>query len=45
MEDFLSLPEGKTIEFKRDLSSPKNLLKNFGSFCQYGGWSGNYWGG
>jgi hypothetical protein len=27
MTDLLSLNEGKTLEFKRDPSSPKNLLK------------------
>ena len=26
MTDFLSQPAGKTLEFKRDLSSPKPLL-------------------
>ena len=40
MEDFaelLSLPEGKTLEFKRDLSSPKNLLKTLVAFANTAG--------
>jgi ATP-dependent DNA helicase RecG len=27
IEDLLTHPEGKTLEFKQDLSSPKNILK------------------
>jgi ATP-dependent DNA helicase RecG len=40
MEDrfnVLSLNEGKTIEFKRDLSSPKNLLKTLVAFANTAG--------
>ena len=37
MEDLLSLPEGKTIEFKRDLSSPKNWLKTLVAFANTAG--------
>jgi ATP-dependent DNA helicase RecG len=33
----LSLNEGKTIEFKRDLSSPKNLLKTLVAFANTAG--------
>ena len=27
IEDLLTRPEGKTLEFKQDLSSPRNILK------------------
>jgi ATP-dependent DNA helicase RecG len=37
MEDLLALPEGKTLEFKRDLSSPKNLLKTLVAFANTAG--------
>jgi ATP-dependent DNA helicase RecG len=37
MEDLLALPEGKTIKFKRDLSSPKNLLKTLVAFANTAG--------
>lgn len=37
MEELLSLPEGKTLEFKRDLSSPKNLLKTLVAFANTAG--------
>jgi predicted HTH transcriptional regulator len=37
MEDLLSLPEGKTIEFNRDLSSPKNWLKTLVAFANTAG--------
>ena len=37
MEDWLSLPEGKTIEFKRDLSSPKTVLKTLVAFANTAG--------
>ncbi len=35
IERLLALPEGKTLEFKRDLSSPRNFLKTLVAF----GWS------
>ncbi|WP_363255784.1 RNA-binding domain-containing protein, partial [Methanospirillum sp.] len=31
--DILTQPEGKTLEFKRDLSSPKNILKTIVAFA------------
>jgi ATP-dependent DNA helicase RecG len=36
-DDLLSLNEGKTVEFKRDLSSPKNLLKTLVAFANTAG--------
>jgi ATP-dependent DNA helicase RecG len=33
----LSMPEGKTLEFKRDLSSPKNILKTLVAFANTSG--------
>ena len=36
-DGLLTLPEGKTIEFKRDLSSPKNLLKTLVAFANTAG--------
>jgi len=33
----IAKPEGKTLEFKRDLSSPKNLLKTLVSFANSAG--------
>ncbi|MBP7329340.1 MAG: ATP-binding protein, partial [Alicycliphilus sp.] len=30
-------PEGKTLEFKRDLSSPQNLLKTLVAFANSAG--------
>ncbi|MGV8109697.1 ATP-binding protein [Methanospirillum sp.] len=35
--DLLSQPEGKTLEFKRDLSSPKNILKTIVAFANTAG--------
>ena len=32
-ETLLQQPEGKTLEFKRDLSSPKPLLKTLVAFA------------
>ena len=29
LEELLTRPEGKTLEFKRDLSSPRNILRTF----------------
>ncbi|MFA5597321.1 MAG: hypothetical protein WDA26_07115 [Pusillimonas sp.] len=29
IEQLLSTEEGKTLEFKRDLSSPRNILKTY----------------
>jgi hypothetical protein len=38
--ELMAQPESKTLEFKRDLSSPKPLLKtlaqNPGGLCQHG---------
>ena len=31
------MPEGKTLEFKRDLSSPKNMLKTLVAFANNAG--------
>jgi predicted HTH transcriptional regulator len=31
------MPEGKTLEFKRDLSSPKNMLKTLVAFSNTAG--------
>ena len=33
----IAMPEGKTLEFKRDLSSPKNMLKTLVSFANTAG--------
>lgn len=35
--EFLDQPEGKTLEFKRDLSSPKPLLKTLVAFANCAG--------
>jgi ATP-dependent DNA helicase RecG len=37
MSGFLNQPEGKTLEFKRDLSSPKPLLKTLVAFANTAG--------
>jgi ATP-dependent DNA helicase RecG len=37
IESLLTLPEGKTLEFKRDLSSPKPLLKTLVAFANSAG--------
>ena len=37
IEDLLSRPEGKTLEFKQDLSSPKNILKTVTAFANTAG--------
>ena len=31
--ELIKQPEGKTLEFKRDLSSPKNILKTIVAFA------------
>jgi len=31
------MPEGKTLEFKRDISSPKNILKTLVAFANTAG--------
>ena len=36
-EQLLQQPEGKTLEFKRDLSSPRNLLKTLVAFANSAG--------
>lgn len=36
-EQILSQPESKTLEFKRDLSSPTNLLKTLVAFANSAG--------
>ncbi|MCK4528526.1 putative DNA binding domain-containing protein, partial [candidate division WOR-3 bacterium] len=33
----VSMPEGKTLEFKRDISSPKNILKTLVAFANTAG--------
>ena len=37
LEDLLTRPEGKTLEFKRNLSSPKNILKTLTAFANTAG--------
>ena len=37
IETLLKQPEGKTLEFKRDLSSPKKLLKILAAFANTAG--------
>ena len=37
IENLISLPEGKTLEFKRDLSSPKPLLRTLVAFANTAG--------
>ena len=37
LEDLLTRPEGKTLEFKQDLSSPKNILKTITAFANTAG--------
>ena len=37
LEILLHEPEGKTLEFKRDLSSPKNFLKTLVAFANTAG--------
>jgi predicted HTH transcriptional regulator len=37
IEELLTRPEGKTIEFKQDLSSPKNILKTMTAFANTAG--------
>ena len=39
IDHLLTQPEGKTLEFKRDLSSPRPLLKTLVAFANTaGGW-------
>lgn len=33
----ISMPEGKTLEFKRDISSPGNILKTLVAFANTAG--------
>ncbi|WP_369793141.1 helix-turn-helix domain-containing protein [Methanosarcina sp. 2.H.A.1B.4] len=40
--ELLSRPEGKTLEFKRDLSSPRNILKTLVAFSNTAGTSGAF---
>ena len=35
--ELLKVEEGKTLEFKRDLSSPRNLLKTLVAFANTAG--------
>jgi predicted HTH transcriptional regulator len=35
--DLLKCPEGKTLEFKRDLSSPRGVLKSIVAFANTSG--------
>lgn len=37
IEDLLTHPEGKTLEFKQDLSSPKNILRTVAAFANTAG--------
>jgi ATP-dependent DNA helicase RecG len=37
IDHLLTLPEGKTLEFKRDISSPKPLLKTLAAFANTAG--------
>ena len=37
LESLLQQPEGKTLEFKRDLSSPKPILKTLVAFANTAG--------
>ena len=37
IEELLTRPEGKTLEFKQDLSSPKNILKTMTAFANTAG--------
>jgi len=37
VESLLTRPEGKTLEFKKDLSSPKNILKTVTAFANTAG--------
>ncbi len=37
IEEMLTRPEGKTLEFKQDLSSPKNILKTLTAFANTAG--------
>jgi len=37
LEELLTRPEGKTLEFKQDLSSPKNILKTLTAFANMAG--------
>ncbi|NLM30570.1 MAG: AAA family ATPase, partial [Methanomicrobiales archaeon] len=37
INQLLSMPEGKTLEFKRDLSSPRNILKTLVAFANTAG--------
>lgn len=39
LDNFLSRPEGKTLEFKRDLSSPKPIMKTIVAFANTAGGS------
>jgi len=34
---FITMPEGKTLELKRDISSPKNILKTLVAFANTAG--------
>ena len=34
IHQLITKPEGKTLEFKRDLSSPKNMLKTLTKFAK-----------
>ena len=37
IEELLARPEGKTLEFKQDLSSPKNILRTLTAFANTAG--------
>jgi predicted HTH transcriptional regulator len=39
ISEMVKLPEGKTLEFKRDVSSPKNILKSLVAFANTAGGS------
>ena len=37
IEELLTRPEAKTLEFKQDMSSPKNILKTLTAFANTAG--------
>ena len=43
IEQLIRQPEGKQLEFKRDLSSPMAVTENTGRLCEYGRRSVDYW--
>ncbi len=37
ISQLITMPEGKTLEFKRDISSPKNIIKTLVAFANTAG--------